>query len=129
MTDMLRHLIFAGAGSALGGILRHFMNISFPRQDAASFPWSTLMVNILGSLLIGVLYGISKEQKLIGEEAQLFLMTGICGGFTTFSAFSLENVQMIQNGEPGKALVYAASSILIGLLAVWAGAFLSKQAL
>ena len=92
-----------------------------------AFPWHTFLINMAGCLLIGILFSLSKEQELIGENGRIFLMTGFCGGFTTFSAFSLENMQLIQNGESGKAILYMSTSFLLGLLMTWAGMILGRH--
>lgn len=123
---MIKLLIYAAAGSALGGALRHGINICFDKSTSGSFPWHTFLINMSGSLLIGILFGLSKENQLIGENGRVFLMTGLCGGFTTFSAFSLENIQMLQGGETGKALLYITGSLAGGLLMTWAGLLCSR---
>jgi CrcB protein len=94
------------------------------RWPAAGFPWSTLLVNVAGSLVIGALaLGIPADGRVVTENARLFLMVGICGGFTTFSAFSLETLNLARNGEWALAAAYVLGSLALCLLAVAAGYF------
>ena len=81
----------------------------------------TLTVNVLGSFIIGILVGISVKSDLISTDLRLFLMVGFCGGFTTFSSFSSENLMLLQNGQVVTVLIYTALSILLGFLAVYLG--------
>ncbi len=81
----------------------------------------TLTVNVLGSFIIGILVGISVKSDLISTDLRLFLMVGFCGGFTTFSSFSSENLMLMQNGQVVTVLIYTALSILLGFLAVYLG--------
>lgn len=101
------------AGGALGSVLRYFCGLWVQQ------PWATLTVNLLGSFLIGVcaLYFSSGEHPLL----RLLLLTGILGGFTTFSAFSLDTLQLLQMGEWGRALLYVFGNVVGGLLACWGG--------
>jgi CrcB protein len=86
-----------------------------------NFPAATLLVNILGSLVIGVVIGLSVKDINFSQNWKLFLTTGICGGFTTFSAFSVENLLMLQNGKYMLSLFYISSSIIFGIAAAWLG--------
>jgi CrcB protein len=81
---------------------------------------------VLGSLLIGFLMGLSERSVIISNEVRLFLMVGICGGFTTFSSFTMENLTLMHNGQVLQVLVYSASSILFGFIAVYAGYVVSN---
>lgn len=81
----------------------------------------TLTVNVLGSFIIGILVGISAKSDLISTDLRLFLMVGFCGGFTTFSSFSSENLMLMQNGQVFTVLIYTSLSILLGFLAVYLG--------
>ncbi|WP_232631485.1 fluoride efflux transporter CrcB [Methylobacterium sp. Leaf118] len=104
-------LVFLGAG--LGGVLRHGVNLVALRLGSA-FPWGTLGINVAGSVLMGIVTG---WMALRGgtPQARLFLATGVLGGFTTFSTFSLETVTLIERGEGGAALAYVLASLLAGI--------------
>jgi fluoride exporter len=89
------------------------------------FPYGTLAVNILGCLAIGVIFSLA-EKGQPGLQWRSFLVTGICGGYTTFSAFSVETIELIRSGQPGAAVLYIALSVFLGLLATLAGITIVK---
>ncbi len=113
-------LVFLGAG--LGGLLRHGVNLAALRFLGPSFPWGTLAVNVAGSLLMGLLAAALARHA----EARLFLMTGVLGGFTTFSAFSLDAVALWERGEAGLALLYVSASVLLSVGALVGGLALGR---
>jgi CrcB protein len=123
---MLRLFFLAGTGSALGGILRYAVQLFFQKGTRSGFPWDTFWINLAGSFVIGILFGLSRENKMLDENSRIFLMTGLCGGFTTFSAFSLDNIKLIQAGLGWQALLYASASILLGIAATFAGMACSR---
>ena len=108
-------------GSALGGVLRFLMVPWAQRFFSAGFPGGTLVVNILGSLVIGLVVRLAGEPAIISPEARVFLTVGICGGFTTFSAFSIENLELLQSGQYGRAAIYALTSVTLSILAAALG--------
>src|SRR6185503_10161067 len=114
-----------GLGSAVGGIGRVWLSDALTRRAGAPFPWGTLLVNIVGSFLIGLLGAlIAAESRLHPRHHPViiqFLMVGICGGFTTFSAFSWQTLRLLQQGAAGHALANIAASVLGCLAAVWVG--------
>ena len=112
-------IVFLGAG--IGGALRHGVNMAAARYFGFGFPFGTLIVNILGSFLMGLLAGYFAYQTGIPQHIRLFLTTGILGGFTTFSAFSLDAALLIERHAYGHAAAYVAASVLIGLAALFAG--------
>lgn len=114
-------LVFVGAG--FGGVLRHLVNITAPRLVGYGFPLGTLFINMLGSFLIGCVAGwlAFKAGESWSQHARLFVVTGILGGFTTFSAFSLETALLVERGEMGLAALYVAGSVGLSLVAVFAG--------
>ncbi|MGA0175854.1 MAG: fluoride efflux transporter CrcB [Chthoniobacterales bacterium] len=116
------NLLLVGAGGFLGAIGRYLLGGAVLHHAVASkFPWSTLAVNVLGCLLIGVLSGAAEKFDFIGQGARLFLFTGLLGGFTTFSAFGFETFLLLRRGELAVAALYATASVLVCLAAVWAG--------
>lgn len=117
------NFLIVGLGGFLGSICRYLIsqNIS---KESGPFPLSTFVVNILGSLLIGVFYGLSQEK--ISEDIRLFATVGFCGGFTTFSAFALENLKLLQSGNYFSFFAYILLSTTICITAVLLGVYLSK---
>jgi CrcB protein len=117
----MKQLLFVGLGGFLGSIARYGISKLNLYWHFLSIPMGTLTVNVLGSFLIGFLVGISQKSDLLSADLRLFLMVGVCGGFTTFSSFSNENMMLMQNGQFLTALLYTASSILFGFAAVYLG--------
>lgn len=118
-------LVFIGAG--LGGLMRHGVNLAAARLGS-DFPYGTLAINVIGSILMGALVGWF---ALRGDspQARLFLATGVLGGFTTFSTFSLEAVGLLERGEVGAALTYVLASVAIGIGGLFLGLFLTRAIL
>ena len=112
-------LIFLGGG--IGSMLRHVVNQTGAALFGPTFPWGTLLVNIVGSLAMGLLAGWSASRSEGGQLIRLFLATGILGGFTTFSAFSLDVALLWQRGQTGAAVVYALGSVTVAIIGVFAG--------
>lgn len=121
----MKILLAIGAGSFIGGTCRYLLSQFIQTRSAIPFPFATLTVNIIGCLLIGVVFGLGAKGG-ITPEWRLFLATGILGGFTTFSAFSYETVHMLQNEQTSSAIIYILASVLLGLLATFAGFWLVK---
>ncbi len=115
---MFKNFLLVGLGGAIGSMLRYGISILYSFKH---FPAATFTVNILGSFFIGIIMAISIKDETFFSNWKLFLATGICGGFTTFSAFSAENVQLLQNGKIFSALIYTTLSILLGIVAAWIG--------
>ena len=112
-------------GSALGGMTRYWFTGLATRLISESFPWGTLLVNVSGSLVIGILAALVPEdgRLLFVPDARAFFMIGLCGGYTTFSSFSLETLNLARNGEWLAAATYVGASVLACLLAVAVGYF------
>lgn len=116
--------LWVAIGSALGGVGRHAASGLSVRWFGESFPWGTLFVNVSGSLIIGVLAAIlPAESRVLSDNARDFLMIGVCGGFTTFSSFSLQSLNLARNGEWGAAAGYTVSSLVLCLGFVALGYF------
>jgi CrcB protein len=121
----IKLILLVGTGSFIGGVLRYLISFPLLHKYPHGFPWGTLMVNILGCFLIGLLYGYVNKVSLAGEW-RMFLATGVLGGFTTFSAFSNETITLFNNGQSGSAALYVGSSVIIGLLATVFGMYLTR---
>ena len=119
-------LLVIGFGGFLGSILRYVVGKSVDTKMNASFPWGTLTVNVIGSFTIGFVYMLAMRKVGITENWRLFLGAGFCGGFTTFSAFAWENVSLLDQKLIGTSLIYIVSSIVIGMLAIVAGGWVSR---
>ena len=115
------HYLWIALGSAIGGVSRFALGSWIMERYGATLPWGTLAINILGSGLIGFFAAAVKPLPW-----RQFLMVGICGGFTTFSSFSLETLALLRDGHTGRALVYIGLSIFVCLLSVWAGSMAGK---
>jgi len=122
MKQVLLVFIGGGVGSALRYLVGKFLKI-----PASGFPWSTFSVNVLGSLIIGILMGVTLKNSALSENQTLLLITGICGGFTTFSAFAYENQVFLKEGDFTNFFIYTLGSIGVGLAAVFLGLFISKS--
>ncbi len=118
-------IVFIGAG--LGGALRHGVNELAARALGVGFTYGTIIVNILGSLLIGVLISYFALRGEASHQLKLFLTTGLLGGFTTFSAFSLEVVLLYERNEIGLAIGYAIASVVLSSAAVLTGMWIVRQ--
>lgn len=116
--DTIKNFLWVGLGGSIGAMLRFLISSVWKTEN---FPFSTLLINIAGSFFIGMIFAASLKDGVISEQFKLFLATGICGGFTTFSAFSLENMQLIRSGNFLIAGLYIALSILVGIAAVFLG--------
>ena len=114
---MFKNIIFVGLGGMVGSVLRYLIYLFYGNHN---FPYATLFINIVGSLLIGAIAGYAARNMAFAEW-RLFLATGICGGFTTFSAFSMECVQLLQQNRNIAAITYACGSVLLGIAAAFAG--------
>jgi CrcB protein len=114
-------VVFAGCG--IGGMLRHFVNVWVPRVAGTQFPFHTLTVNVLGSVAMGVLASYFAFRGDSSQTWRLFLTTGILGGFTTFSTFSLDTADVFERGAVGAAAIYVLASVIASI----AGLFLGMQ--
>ncbi|WP_194778124.1 fluoride efflux transporter CrcB [Pararhodonellum marinum] len=119
-------LLLVGLGGMIGSVLRYLSFYFLTKWIPSSFPWGTFTANVLGCLLIGLVFGLSDRVSWITPEWRLFLATGICGGYTTFSTFSMENLRFLQTGQYGLFIGYSLGSFLLGLLAVLSGLWLGK---
>lgn len=118
----LKQIVFVGLGGALGAIARYKLGgFILHRSGGLHFPLSTLCVNLLGCVAIGILAALSEQHDLFGPTSRVFLFTGLLGGFTTFSAFAFENVFLLRRAHVDLSLLYAVASVVGGIGAVWLG--------
>lgn len=118
----MQHLLIVALGGGLGAAGRHLVNLAALRTFGPGFPAGTLTVNVVGSLAMGLLVGwLASRPDGVGPGLRLFLATGFLGGFTTFSAFSLDVVALWERGEATTALFYAAVSVVVSIAALFAG--------
>ncbi len=115
---MFKNFLLVGLGGALGSMMRY---AAYLLITAKNFPLATLGINIIGSFVIGLVLAFSVKDESFLNNWKLFLATGICGGFTTFSAFSAENVVLLQSEKYLPALLYIVLSIVLGIAAAWFG--------
>lgn len=118
--------LLVAIGGAIGSVLRYYVGLWALRAAGPGFPWGTLAVNLVGCFLIGVLAEVIGRKFGGSVELRLLLITGGLGGFTTFSAFSLDTLLLIERGEMTAALLYIASSVVLSLIAVFGGATLVR---
>lgn len=123
---MFKAMLIAGLGGFLGTCLRYLVGKLSHFICSSPFPWGTLAVNLIGSFIIGIFFGLAEKSHLISSQMNVFLITGFCGGFTTFSSFSDDMFLLLQNRHWGYFTVYFLGSIVFGLLLVWLGRSLIK---
>ncbi|MBN2699693.1 MAG: fluoride efflux transporter CrcB [Bacteroidales bacterium] len=123
---MFRNILLIGLGGFIGSIARFFLSKLNNHIWFFSIPVGTLLVNVLGSFLIGFLTGIAEKSPLMTVELRMLLMVGLCGGFTTFSTFSGENLMLMRNGQIMTVFLYSGLSIIFGFTAVYLGYISTK---
>ncbi len=125
----LSNYLWIGFGSALGGIARYWCSGFIDRFSGGTFPWGTLVVNVIGSLVIGFFFTLTGPdgRLFVSTTARQFVMIGLCGGYTTFSAFSLQTLTLLQDGEWLQAGANVAASVVLCLIAVWLGHILAAN--
>lgn len=122
----MRILLLVGLGGGIGSVFRYLTSVVVNRHFQTIFPWATLIANVLGCLIIGLLLGFIERHQLTNPGLKYFFITGFCGGYTTFSSFASENMSLFQSQNTGIAFLYIAASILTGLFAVWLGLTIAK---
>jgi fluoride exporter len=123
----IKTILIIGLGGALGSILRFLLQKIIYDLHPVNFPWGTLLVNISGCFLIGVFFGLAEKGNLLSTDWRLFLTTGFCGGFTTFSSFAWENIQLVRTGHLVYGALYIAASLVLGIFAAFFGIWILKS--
>lgn len=123
---MIKNIILVGLGGALGSVVRYLISVLVYSGKTQSFPWSTLLTNFMGCLLLGLLLGYFQKNDNQYQELKLLLAIGVCGGMTTFSTFSAETLNLMQSGNLLAAALYAISSFVGGVLLLYLGVVLIR---
>ena len=123
---MIKNILLIGLGGGIGSIARYFCQKWIAENTQHPFPWGTFVVNIAGCFLIGIIYTIAERTTVLAPQIRLLLITGFCGGFTTFSTFAFENMSLLRNGDMTYMLLYTLASVVLGIAAVFAGIGLIK---
>jgi CrcB protein len=126
MNSTLKAILIIFVSSGIGGVARYGMQTWVFRIYSFTFPLGTFIVNTIGCFLIGLFYALSEKGNLLSPECRLALTTGLCGGFTTFSTFAYENMNLLRTGDYVYFGLYAAGSVILGIVAVYVGIFIIK---
>jgi len=123
---MVKILFIIGSGSFIGGVARYLLSRFVQNSIVSTFPFGTFIVNILGCFMIGLFFGISERENLMNTEWRMFLTVGFCGGFTTFSTFTNENIALLRDGNFLHFALYTSLSVFLCLMATYAGNLTTK---
>ncbi len=124
---MWKTIAYVAIGSVIGGVSRFLLQQFIQRRVESVFPYGTLVVNLLGCFVIGIVVGLADKGNLLSAQSRIFWATGICGGFTTFSSFINENHSMLQDGQILNTFTYISVSVVVGLIATALGILLIKN--
>ena len=125
---MFKAMIIAGLGGFIGTCLRFLTGKLAHVITVSAFPWGTFAVNIIGSFVIGIFFGLAEKTHVISPSMNVFLITGFCGGFTTYSSLAVAAAQTLQHGHALASAAYALGSVIIGAIASFAGIALASRA-
>jgi CrcB protein len=114
-------------GAALGGVARYYLASAIQQRVGPTFPWGTLVINVSGGLLLGVLMRYALATPSVSAELRALLTTGFCGGYTTFSTYSYETATLLEDGQYGRAGTYALASVVLALVATFTGFVLARE--
>jgi fluoride exporter len=122
----LQFIVAVAVGGSIGSVARYLVAIGSNKIFGMNFPWGILIINVTGSFLIGALVGLFATRWDLPQAVRIFLTVGICGGYTTFSTFSLDSYYLLERGELGAALLYMIGSVLLSIGALGGGLYLSR---
>ncbi|MFZ8977554.1 MAG: fluoride efflux transporter CrcB [Pseudohongiellaceae bacterium] len=120
-------ILAIAVGGGIGSVARYLLTLWCERLLGEDFPYGVFLANIIGSFAIGICFVFLLERAVLPELARSLLMVGFLGGFTTFSAFSLQTINMLQSGRWPEAMIYVFGSVLLSLFGAWAGMFLARE--
>lgn len=123
---MIRTLLIVGTGGFIGTVLRYLVQVYAEKLMNSTFPLGTLLVNVAGSFLIGIVYAFAEKGNLMNSEWRIFLAVGICGGFTTFSTFAMDNLNLMKDNSILQLMLYTGGSLFLGIMAVYLGIILTR---
>lgn len=122
----MKTIFYIALGGGLGSVLRYLTSLFFAKFQWGNFPFGTFVANVIGCFLIGVFFGYFEKQSVSSPELRFFLITGVCGGYTTFSTFSNENIQLIHSNQIGTAFLYTGISVIVGFVMTFFGLWITK---
>jgi fluoride exporter len=123
---MIKTMLIVGSGGFIGSVLRYLVQVNVEKLMSSTFPMGTLLVNVTGSFIIGIIYAFAEKGNLMSPEWRIFLAVGICGGFTTFSTFTMDNLNLLKDNSLFQLLLYTGGSLFLGVLAVYLGIILTR---
>jgi len=123
---MLRTILLVGTGGFIGSVMRYLVQVFVEKDLSSTFPYGTLVANIAGSFISGVVFALADKGNLMSSEWRMFLAVGICGGFTTFSSFAYNNFTMLKENAFGPFFLNVFGSLFLGILAVYLGVLLIR---
>lgn len=123
---MLRNILLVGTGGFIGSVMRYLVQYFVERGMSSTFPWGTMIANIAGSFIIGIVFALAEKGNLLSAEWRIFMAVGICGGFTTFSSFAYNNFTMLREQSLMQLLFNVGGSLVLGILAVYLGIVLVR---
>jgi len=123
---MLRTILLVGSGGFIGSVMRYLVQYYMEKSLISTFPWGTLIANLAGSFIIGIVFALAEKGNLMNAEWRIFLAVGICGGFTTFSSFAYNNLIMLNQKAWGSLFLNIGGNLFLGILAVYLGIILIR---